>query len=154
MVARPWPGGEKRRGGHRITRHWKRLGRFSTRVRLPGCPCLRCGAHSARALCVAMCAAHACATRGSIAPLLSPQLLANKEMTSRHTVGIPNQLMDTPGSRSSRSPCGKRFHGNRSLPFFYRYCLIGSQLSKLVHLPTGPFNLDRGNLCLLPQAKR
>jgi hypothetical protein len=39
-VARPWPGGEKRRGGHRITRHVKRLGRFSSCVRPPGCPLL------------------------------------------------------------------------------------------------------------------
>src|SRR5712691_5523795 len=30
-------------GGHRITRNLKRLGRFSSRVRPPGCPCSRCG---------------------------------------------------------------------------------------------------------------
>jgi hypothetical protein len=31
-------------GGHRITRHVTRLGRFSSRVRPLRCPCLRCGA--------------------------------------------------------------------------------------------------------------
>jgi hypothetical protein len=41
-----------------------------------------------RPLCVATCAVHYCATRGSISPLFYPQLLATKEMTSRHTVGI------------------------------------------------------------------
>jgi len=31
-------------GGHRITRHLMRWGRFSSRVRPPECPCSRCGA--------------------------------------------------------------------------------------------------------------
>src|SRR5438128_11558715 len=35
-----------------------------------------------------LCAVHACATRCSIAPLLSPQVLATKAMTSSHTVGL------------------------------------------------------------------
>jgi hypothetical protein len=33
-------------GGHRHPRHVKRLGRFSSRVWSPGCPCSRCGACS------------------------------------------------------------------------------------------------------------
>jgi len=43
-----------------------------------------CG-RSVRPLWVATCAVHDCATRGSIPPLLYPQLLAAKEMTSRYT---------------------------------------------------------------------
>jgi hypothetical protein len=37
---------------------------------------------------VATCAVNYCAMRGSISPLLYPQLLATKEITSRHTVGL------------------------------------------------------------------
>jgi len=31
-------------GGHRLTRHVKRLGHFPSRVRPPGCPCVQWGA--------------------------------------------------------------------------------------------------------------
>ena len=48
----------------------------------------RCCGRAARPLCVATCAVHDCATRGSISPLVYPQLLATKEITSRHTVGL------------------------------------------------------------------
>jgi len=37
-------------GGHRITRNLKRLGRFSSRLWPPGCPCSRCGAWSVQLL--------------------------------------------------------------------------------------------------------
>ena len=48
----------------------------------------RCGGRAARPLGVATCAVHDCATRGSIAPLFYPQLLATKAMTSRPTGGL------------------------------------------------------------------
>ena len=41
-----------------------------------------------RPLGVATCAVNYCATRGSIAPLFYPQLLATKAMTSRHPGGL------------------------------------------------------------------
>src|SRR5215467_9102607 len=46
-----------------------------------------CG-RSASSFCVVTCAVHSCATRCSISPLLYPQLLAIKEITSRHPVGV------------------------------------------------------------------
>src|SRR5262249_22677035 len=39
-----------------------------------------------------MCAGNSCATRCPISPLLDPQLLATKEITSRHTVGLVRLL--------------------------------------------------------------
>src|SRR5215475_2014367 len=58
--------------------------------------------HVPRALSVATCAMNSCATRCSISPLVYPQLLATKAMTSRHTVGI-GTYMDPPTlSRGSR----------------------------------------------------
>jgi len=41
----------------------------------------RCCGRFVRPLCVATCAVNYCATRGSIAPLLYPQLIATKEFT-------------------------------------------------------------------------
>src|SRR5262249_32290446 len=46
-----------------------------------------CG-RSASSFCVVTCAVNSCATRCSISPLLYPQLLATKEITSRHPVGL------------------------------------------------------------------
>src|SRR5262245_38848536 len=48
----------------------------------------RCCRRAARPLCVATCAVNSCATRGSISPLVYPQLLATKDIMSTHTVGL------------------------------------------------------------------
>src|SRR5262249_60784790 len=52
----------------------------------------RCCRRSVSPLFVATCAGNYCATRCSISPLLYPQLLATKEITSRHTVGVSWQV--------------------------------------------------------------
>ena len=44
--------------------------------------------------CVATCAVHSCATRCSISPLLYPQLLVTKAMTSRDTVGLTTEQLN------------------------------------------------------------
>ena len=51
LATRPWPEAKREAaGGHRIARMLKRLRRFSSRVRPPGCPCSRCGAASVQRL--------------------------------------------------------------------------------------------------------
>src|SRR5215831_20188429 len=66
----------------------------------------RCCGHSASPRCVATCAVNYCATRGSISPLLYPQLLATKEITSRHTVGLTRAKKTAPETGAQASAHG------------------------------------------------
>ena len=67
---------EERRAGTASRGIVRRLGRFSSRVRPLGFPACGVVAVPRALLSVATCAVHYCATRGSIAPLFYPPLLA------------------------------------------------------------------------------